>query len=74
MGFCRECRFYDGINCNIDGGRHSATYSCNKFSNYQKSIRKICVDCRFYDGRRCIVDNSSRSTTSSCIKFSPFKL
>lgn len=61
--YYRDCRHYIGDNCSIDVGRRSDTYSCNKFSSFQKSTRKICGDCRFYNGRRYMGDNSSRSTT-----------
>lgn len=35
MGFCRECRFYDGRKCMVDNSSRSTTSSCIKFSPFR---------------------------------------
>ena len=35
MKNCKNCRFYDGQTCSINGQKHSPTFSCSHFVQYQ---------------------------------------
>lgn len=35
MKSCKNCRFYDGQTCSINNAKHSPSFSCGNFVQYQ---------------------------------------
>lgn len=72
MGYCRDCRFYGGSECSVDGRSHSGTSSCGTFVDFKEvPEKKYCRTCRFYDGE-CSADGRKPLGTSTCGKWSAF--
>lgn len=71
-GKCKDCRFYDGRNCEVWGSRSPNSTCGSHFASYTRSETTTCKDCRFYDGRRCEIEGS-RSPSSKCSRFSPYR-
>gem|GEM_PF-1419018 len=75
QGQCKDCRFYDGRTCSVNGGQpRTPTSTCLKWGSHTRSTVKQCRECRFYDGHICSANGGqSRTFNATCGKWAAFR-
>jgi len=74
MGYCRDCRFYEGKDCAVKGNQTQPGSSCASFVDATESPDdEFCKTCRQYDGQECKIKNDKRPPASKCAEWSAFR-
>jgi hypothetical protein len=72
-GQCKDCRFFNGKNCAINGGVKTPNSGCGYWvSNSASSTVKQCRACRFYDGKKCSTQGT-KTPNSGCGNWAAYR-